>query len=333
MASSRLHHHHQHHSWQRLPPPLCGAEGRGGAPGEAAGLCSAEGAALAASPALEAIIDAGGFDPAPCLCCYRARSRGAARAAGEALSALLAFYRATPEGAPLFLRLGREAQEAEGRDVLPAELARIRARLAEAAAAAASSGGAGAAWPAEARAASAAAEGVVLAVPPCAPGTLWAYSTPAARRLLRHLARQARRGGEAPVAVALLSAARPGVAPRWPGRVYEARQAGATGADLARRAAVLLLRESRAASKREFAGRAQKEGADLCETKGAATAGACPPAPPAPPQRPPAGRAGTAATGGTAVTGAGAGAGTGTAATAGAAAAPFLQRSAKPARA
>lgn len=304
MASARLHHHHQRqhqqHSWQRLPPPLCGG-------GTAGRLCGA----LAASPALEAIIDAGGFDPAPCLCCYRARSRGAARAAGEALSALLAFYRATPEGAPLFARLGREAQEAEGRDVLPAELARIRARLAEAAASSSSSSGAAAAWPAEARAASAAAEGVVLAVPPCAPETLWAYSTPAARRLLRHLARQARRGGEAPVAVALLSAARPEAPPRWPGRVYEARQAGATGADLARRAAVLLLRESRAASKREFGGRAppppQKEGA----TTAAAAAPSAPLAPP-PPQRPPAGAGGGAA---------------------GAAAAPFLQRPAKPARA
>ena len=154
------------------------------------------------NPALLDLLDGPCFAPAACLCCYEVRSAARAREAAEGLRLFLQYYSsASYVRSRAFPRL----VETLARDLAPAELAEARAHLA-----------ALGSTPAAVRALNA-EEGLCVAAPACQPGTLWVYSTPAGRRLLRRLSRQERR----PLRVAVASSD-PAAAPRHRYRMYAA---------------------------------------------------------------------------------------------------------------
>lgn len=177
-------------------------QGEGAPPSDL--LAAAMAAGVTANGALVRILEGGGFARAPCLCCYRAP---AARAwpAAAALEVFLQYYGpASYAGSKSFAR----AVETLGRDLLPRELARVQAALGCSAAQAAA--------------------GVCVVAPACRPGTLWVYSTPAGRRLLRHLARRA-----GPVRVTVASSD-PATFARHRFRMYAVAAAGDAAAGGAR---------------------------------------------------------------------------------------------------
>lgn len=174
------------------------------------------------------ILDGGGFARAPCLCCYAAATAGRARDAGAALKTFLRYY-----SAQSFLESRAFARLAAtlARDLMPREVGEVREFVA-----------ALDSTPDVVRAINAAA-GLCVALPPCRPGRVWVYSTPAARRLLRHLSRKS--GIALRVAVASSDAA---THPRFRYRMYEVAVPGDAGAD-----AVPRLLETAAAWARELA--------------------------------------------------------------------------------
>lgn len=169
-------------------------------------------AAAAAPPAAMLDLLDGSLVPSVCLCCDRAASAAAARAAAEPLRALLRYYDPASYCAS---RAYPRAVAVLARDLTCAELAETKRAilaLAETPAAVAEVN---------------AHPGLCVAAPPCAPGTLWVYSTPDGRRLLRHLARH---GGRA-VRVTVASSA--GAAARHRYRMYAVADAEAPPAGAA----------------------------------------------------------------------------------------------------
>jgi hypothetical protein len=159
---------------------------------------------LTSMPFLD-ILDGGCFARAPCLCCYAAPSAAAAREAAAALRLFQQYYDgASYLGSRAFVR----TVAALSRDLRPDEVADVREHV-----------GALDETPDSVRELNA-AEGVCVALPACRPGALWIYSTPAGRRLLRHLARGLRKDG-APVRVAVASSD-PTLFPRFRYRMYAA---------------------------------------------------------------------------------------------------------------
>jgi hypothetical protein len=155
------------------------------------------------------ILDGGCFVPAPCLCCYAAHSAGSAREAATALRLYLQYYEpASYVGSRAYVR----AVAAMARDLEPEELAELKEGLARLNS-----------TPELAREANSSLSGLCVAVPPCQPEVLWVYSTPAGRRLLRHLARKrAPHGGAAaPVRVTVASSDL-AATPRYRYRMYAA---------------------------------------------------------------------------------------------------------------
>jgi hypothetical protein len=166
-------------------------------------VAAAAAAGATANPAFREILDGGDFTAAVCLCCHVATTAAAARRADAALSEYRRRYDAA---AYLGSRAFTRAAAALARDLDAAELAAARRQVAAA--------------PATrdvVRAANAATRvALCVAEPPCRPGTLWVYSTPDGRRLLRHFARHV---GAVRVTVASSEA---GVWPRAAGRMYAA---------------------------------------------------------------------------------------------------------------
>jgi hypothetical protein len=172
-------------------------------------LVAAAASGAVACTAFLDILDGGCFARAPCLCCYGAYSAAQAREAAEGLRLYRRYFSAaTYVGSRAYLR----AVAAMSRDLRPEEAAEVRAFLA---------GLDG--TPDTVREINGGGD-LCVAVPPCRPGTLWVYSTPGGRRLLRHLARASRRTG-APVRVTVASSD-PGTHPRHRFRMYAASLAG-----------------------------------------------------------------------------------------------------------
>jgi hypothetical protein len=172
-------------------------QGRDVAPPTAAAVAAAAVGALASPPLLD-VLDGGDCLRAVCLCCYRARSRRAAAAAAAALAAFMRYYdHASYLGSRAFERAVARASA----DVEPGDLADIAADLDPLLSAA------------ERRAA--VPGQICVAAPACRPGVLWVYSTPGARRALRHLART--------IAGTSVAVAGPAEAPRHRGRMYTVR--------------------------------------------------------------------------------------------------------------
>lgn len=147
------------------------------------------------------------FRRSPCLCCYSARSFDNARDAYEALNMLRNYF--NPSGcvkSKAFDKILRSLS----RDLTPAELKRARKHVAESAS------------PAVRRINR--YPGICVARPECRPDTLWVYSTPEGRRLLRHLTRRS----AVPLRVAVVSSSS-SVFPRVRLRLYSAVALGPPG--------------------------------------------------------------------------------------------------------
>jgi hypothetical protein len=163
------------------------------------------------NPAFLDILDGGLFERAACLCCYTTRE-GGAREARAALRLFQDYYNAM---AYIRSRAYARSVATLSRDLQPEELDEVRAHLAHLDA-----------TPAPVREINrlGAAGGICVAAPLCRPGTLWVYSSPAGRRLLRHLSRSL-------TAVRVVVASSdPGVLPRFRYRMYAAWLAGDAGA-------------------------------------------------------------------------------------------------------
>lgn len=160
--------------------------------------------AVTSAPFLD-ILDGSGFVAAPCLCCYAARSVAAARDAASALRLLERYY-----DAESYLRSRSFARAVANlsRDLTAAEVTEIADSVA-------SMDG----TPEAVREINRGRAGrLCVVVPPCRPGSLWVYSTPEGRRLLRFLSRK----GSPPVKITVASSD-PGVFPRFRRRMYAAQ--------------------------------------------------------------------------------------------------------------
>jgi hypothetical protein len=172
--------------------------------------------------ALLEILDGGGFERAACLCCYRAPD-AAARAMDAALRRWQGYYSAT---AYVASRAFARAVAALSRDLLPDELAEVRAHIAHLDATpelVREINRLGAVW------------GVCVAAPRCRPNTLWVYSTQAGRRLLRSLARSL--GGQGHRVRVAVASSDPAVLPRFRYRMYAASVGSGDAAPLLEAAA------------------------------------------------------------------------------------------------
>ena len=162
--------------------------------------------AATTSAALLEILDSGCFVAAPCICCYSVRSAEHMR---EASSALRLFCRYYSSASFAGHRDYGRAVLTLARDLLPIEVAKVQKWLARQNS-----------TPEVLRAIHRLERGLCVAVPACRPRTLWIYSTPDGRRLLRHLARSLPRAlGVLSVSVASSSA---DSLPRFRFRMYAA---------------------------------------------------------------------------------------------------------------
>jgi len=162
--------------------------------------------AAASSPAFLEIMDSGCFTAAPCLCCYSVKAAEYMREAASALRLFCGYH--SPTAFVAHRSYGR-AVALLARDLLPAEVRRIQQWLARLEA-----------TPEILRTVHRLEHGICVALPVCQPRTIWVYSTPDGRRLLRHLARSLPRScGTLSVAVASSSAA---ALPRFRFRMYAA---------------------------------------------------------------------------------------------------------------
>lgn len=168
-------------------------------------LLAAAASGATTSTAFSSIIDGSCFARAACLCCYSARCAAAAREAAIAFRMFLKYYDASSYvKSRAFVRVVATLM----RDLHADEIAEVRehtSALDE--------------TPDTIREINACG-GLCVALPACQPGTLWVYSTPDGRRLLRHLARGLRKGG-APVRVTVASSD-PEVLSRFKYRMYAA---------------------------------------------------------------------------------------------------------------
>lgn len=199
--------------------------------------------AATVSAAFIEIMDGGCFTAAPCLCCYSVRSAEYMREAASALRLFCSYH--DPASFVAHRAYGR-AVLAAARDLLPAEVARIRkwmSRLQNA--------------PEGLRKFHRLEKNICVAIPACRPGTLWVYSTPDGRRLLRHLARALPRElGALSVSVASSDA---NTFPRFRLRMYAANLCGGEGQGTAQD--VLLSSALAWAEKRKKARLTSREGA------------------------------------------------------------------------
>lgn len=160
--------------------------------------------ALTCLPFLD-ILDGGCFARATCLCCYAAHSAAKAREAAASLQMFQKYYDA---GSYLKSRAFVRTVACLSRDLRPEEAAEVKEHVASLDE-----------TPDSVRELNA-VEGLCVAVPACQSGVLWIYSTPAGRRLLRHLSRGLRKGG-APLRVTVASSD-PTLFPRFRYRMYAA---------------------------------------------------------------------------------------------------------------
>jgi hypothetical protein len=172
-------------------------------------LLAAAATGPATGPAFLDIMDGGCFVPAPCLCCYSVRSPEHMR---EATAALRLFQEYHDPAAFVTLRSYGRAVATLARDLHPDEVIMVQKRLSRLESTSAA-----------VREIHRLERSICVAVPACQPNVLWVYSTPAARRLLRHIARTLGRDdaarGTLSVAVASSSLS---ALPRYRYRMYSA---------------------------------------------------------------------------------------------------------------
>ena len=170
-------------------------------PGDLLRAAAASGAT--ANLAFLDILDGGDFEPAPCLCCYRAETLQGARKAALELGLFQRYYDpGSYLGSKAFPRMVRTL----GRDALPEELAAVKGHLSRLR------------QTTDLIRAVNAHPGICVTAPPCRPGTVWLYSTPTGRKMLRHLSRRFRAGGSS-LSVGVASSD-PEAHPRWRYRMY-----------------------------------------------------------------------------------------------------------------
>jgi hypothetical protein len=135
-------------------------------------------------PFLE-LVDSGDFELSPCLCCYRLKpglsargSQASARRVAASLELLLQYYDAASYRAS---KAFDRAVAILTRDVRPADLTEVAEFLIKLES-----------TPSDVREVNRLmADRLCIALPPCRPDTIWVYSTPDGRRLLRGLAKSA----------------------------------------------------------------------------------------------------------------------------------------------
>lgn len=182
-------------------------------PPHAASACSA----IMSPPFLD-ILDGGSFVRAPCLCCYEARDAAKARSAAISLRLFLRYFN---HETWKLSQVAPAASIALASDATPDELRSIAADFASCDGTPSNILRINTQKPGE----------ICIASPACQPGVLWVYSTPASRRMLRHIARQLRRQNP-PLALNVeVASSNPAIYPRWRARMYSIRVVGEQSID------------------------------------------------------------------------------------------------------
>lgn len=170
-------------------------------------LRAAAAAGATANPAFLDILDGGDFEPAPCLCCYAAESPRGARKAAQSLMLFQRYYQASSY---LESRAFPRMVQTLARDAQSPELAVVKMHLLRLECATD-----------ELRAINS-HPAICVAAPRCRPDSVWVYATPAARKMLRHVARQFR-GAQGGLSLTVsVASSDPEVHPRWRYRMYSA---------------------------------------------------------------------------------------------------------------
>lgn len=186
--------------------PLCGAPDCADIPDDLLIAAAATGASSTA--AFLDILDGGCFVGAPCLCCYSVRSPEHMREAIASLRLFRTYH--NPDTFVVSRAFGR-AVATLSRDLRPEEIVLVQKRLARLDS-----------TPETIREVHRLARGVCIAAPACHPKTLWVYSTPDGRKLLRHLTRTLRRAADCGALSVTVASSDPGALPRFRFRMYAA---------------------------------------------------------------------------------------------------------------
>jgi len=205
-------------------------------------LLAAAASGASSSPALLDILDGGEFVAAPCLCCYHIRDPEQFR---EVQAALRLFGEYFDPAQHVRSRAFGRTVATLSRDLFPDEVEMVRRRLAAQVARGAAQRGAAPTPPDALREIHHLERGLCLAEPPCRPGTLWVYSTPDGRRLLRYLSRLAQREMRSHSLRVTVASSDPGCLPRYRFRMYSAAlepRGGGRGQDVSAPSPSLLAR-------------------------------------------------------------------------------------------